>query len=89
MIIGSTRIIKTTENTITVEREGLGASGTMELKMTDQDFLRRMNDYENGAKIQDAFDNLNPEEREFIMSGFTPEAWTKMFGSGEENEEEE
>lgn len=33
-----------------------------------------------GALIQDAFPELNADQREFLMSGATPEAWEAMFG---------
>jgi hypothetical protein len=35
--------------------------------------------YDGGAKIQDAFPFLTTYEREFLMSGLTPEAWAKFF----------
>lgn len=33
-----------------------------------------------GALIQDAFPELNADQREFLMSGATPEEWEDMFG---------
>ena len=36
--------------------------------------------YEAGhGLIQDCFPYLSPEDREFIMSGITPEEWKSMF----------
>ena len=35
--------------------------------------------YNQGAMIQDAFPFLTPDEREFMMTGLTPEQWDKMF----------
>lgn len=32
-----------------------------------------------GNLIQDAFPNLTPGEREFIMTGITPQEWDEMF----------
>jgi hypothetical protein len=40
--------------------------------------------YRQGAYIQDAFPNLSVDEREFLMSGISPEGWKLMFGSEEE-----
>lgn len=37
-----------------------------------------------GACIQDAFPDLNAEQREFIMIGTTPAEWNKLFPSEEE-----
>jgi hypothetical protein len=34
----------------------------------------------NGALIQNAMPNLNADEREFIMTGITPNEWDAMFG---------
>ena len=33
-----------------------------------------------GALIQDVMPNLTPEEREFLMTGITPEEWDATFG---------
>lgn len=30
--------------------------------------------------IQNAFPNMNAEDREFLMTGITPDAWKEMFG---------
>lgn len=37
-----------------------------------------------GTLIQNAFDNLNTDEREFLLTGMTPEEWNAMFGKGDE-----
>lgn len=41
------------------------------------DGLYRLN---RGAHVQDAFPNLSPAEREFIISGTSPEGWDIAFG---------
>lgn len=33
-----------------------------------------------GMLIQDAFPHLSPDEREFLMTGATPEEWEQEFG---------
>lgn len=40
--------------------------------------------FESGALIQDAFPNLTPDQREFILTGITAEEWNELFGHGEE-----
>lgn len=40
--------------------------------------------YRNGALIQNAFPELSPDEREFLISGTSKEGWEKLFGSEEE-----
>ena len=37
----------------------------------EEDFER----YENGAKAQDAFPYLEPDERELLISGICPSCW--------------
>lgn len=37
-----------------------------------------------GASIQDAFPNLSPEGREFLMTGITAVEWDSMFPEEEE-----
>lgn len=36
--------------------------------------------------IQDAFPHLTPEQREFIMTGVTPQEWEAAFGQLEDDE---
>lgn len=50
-------------------------SNTMILHMTEEQFNR----WQMGERIERAFPNLNAAEREFLMSGATPEAWDAMF----------
>ena len=40
--------------------------------------------YRNGAFIQDAFPTLSKDEREFLISGTSPEGWEQIFGGDEE-----
>lgn len=48
--------------------------------------------WKNGQMIQDAMPNIPAEEREFIITGITPEFWQATFGPEptleEDNEEE-
>lgn len=57
-----------------------GVEHTMDLPIT----LRQYNDWMTGKMAQDAFPNLNADQREFIISGITPEEWKKAFGPEEE-----
>lgn len=40
--------------------------------------------WKDGALVQDAFPDLKPEQREFLISGITPSEWEAMFPSSEE-----
>ena len=37
-----------------------------------------------GKHIQEVFPELSPDDREFLISGITPEEWTEAFGEDEE-----
>jgi len=51
---------------------------TMELPITQEhlDMYETVGD----ILIQDAFPNLNAEQREFLLSGITPQEWNDTFG---------
>lgn len=44
----------------------------------------QMEDWRNGALIQNAMPNVSNEDREFIMTGITPEEWEEVFGAQQE-----
>jgi len=57
-----------------------GETYEMDLPIQQED----LDKYEShGGYIQDVFPNLPPEQREFIMSGITPEKWNAIFGGTE------
>lgn len=45
--------------------------------------------FERGVKAREAFAELPKEEREFLISGTSPEGWEMLFGSTQDSEEEE
>jgi hypothetical protein len=53
----------------------------MELPVTKDQIRRWM----NGEFIQNAMPNLDDEQREFLMTGITPDEWNANFGETEEN----
>jgi hypothetical protein len=53
-----------------------GKVNTMELPITPDEW---MNWKSGRVLIQNAMPNLTPEQREFIMTGYTPEDWEMMF----------
>ena len=62
------KIIRTSQAT--------GITREMELDITDEQILK----YEAGELIQNAFPNLTPAEREFIITGITEDEWKDIFG---------
>lgn len=69
-----------------VERKSIvtGKVYEMDINITVQQLF----DFMNGRSglAQEAFPDLSPEEREFIISGIHPTEWEQLFGN--ENEEE-
>lgn len=53
-----------------------GNLNVMDINVTDG----QLKAWESGTLIQVAMPHLTPEEREFIMTGYTPEDWRKVFG---------
>jgi len=55
-----------------------GKEQTMEINITSQQYDEyRFNP--NRSHIQNMFPHLNPDEREFLMTGTTPKEWDNMF----------
>ncbi len=44
----------------------------------------QLRSWHNGELIQNAMPNLTIDEREFIMTGITPDSWSKLFGDEED-----
>ena len=57
-----------------------GRWNTMEVDATWDQIDR----WQKGTLIQHALPQLSPEEREFIMSGITPNEWGNMFPEDED-----
>ena len=54
-----------------------GKYHTLDLPITQA----QLDDYKNGAKAQNAFPQLNADQREFLMTGITAEEWAETFGT--------
>ena len=46
-----------------------------ELPITQEQF----DNWNNGMLIQEAFPNLNADDREFLITGLSPEEWEEIF----------
>lgn len=61
---------------ITKRSNATGKVHTLELPVT----VRQIDDWiEGGASIQNALPHLNVGQREFLLSGITPEEWNEIF----------
>lgn len=50
-----------------------------ELPLTLESFQAGYDRMRSGIVIQEAFPTLSPQDREFILSGITPQRWDKLF----------
>lgn len=58
----------------------LASGKQMQINCSAKQYLDGLKAYVEGAMIQDAFPFLDAGEREFLMSGITPDEWDRMFG---------
>jgi len=65
--------------TMRIERQSVltGKTHVMDLPVTMHQYLS----WREGMLIQDAMPNLSDDEREFIMTGITPEEWDAMLNN--------
>ena len=56
-----------------------GKRATMDLAITEQE----VQNYKDGALLQNAFPNIDAGEREFYKTGITSQEWDSMFGGPE------
>ena len=62
-----------------------GKEHTMDIpRLTEEEYQAWQNLGENRPHVQNAFSHLSADEREFIITGVTPEEWTQMFGEPED-----
>jgi hypothetical protein len=52
-----------------------GAIRHMEIDITEN----QIKAWQSGTMIQEAMPNISDDEREFLLSGLTPEEWNEMF----------
>lgn len=57
-----------------------GLNHEMEIDVTEA----QLAEWQSGTLIQYAMPTLTPDEREFIMTGITPEEWNATFVGGED-----
>jgi hypothetical protein len=62
-----------------------GIERTLDLNITEE----QLKAYKDGELIQNAFPNLTPDEREFFLTGISPEEWEELYPEEEGDGEEE
>lgn len=55
-----------------------GITRELDLPITEIEWER----YTRGARVQDAFPLLNADQREYLLTGTTPEEWDTVFPDG-------
>lgn len=55
----------------------------MDLPVTEEQYAA----WRRGVLVQDAFPQLDSEQREFILSGITPDEWDAAFPRGDNESE--
>jgi len=55
-----------------------GSEASKNLPVSRMGLINRLGQYNRGDLIQRAFDVLNDEEREFLMTGLTQEEWNDL-----------
>jgi hypothetical protein len=60
-----------------------GKENTMNIEVTQYEMIRIENRYNSKELIQNIVPHLTMEEREFLMTGITPEEWSNTFGEEE------
>ena len=60
-----------------------GTQATLEINVTEEQLDRVFNRRANGELIQNIVPHLPQEEREFLISGITPQEWNNLFGERE------
>ena len=70
------------DSSVTVSRISnfSGKINTMVLPIKPLEFYRLKRQWDKGEYITDVYTMLNPDEREFMISGMTPEEWNKFIG---------
>lgn len=66
-------------HTIVAKRSPSGEMRGMAYEVDPFRFTLRFNRWKQGMFIQDAFPQLTDDEREFILTGLTPEDWDAIF----------
>lgn len=70
---------------ITKRSEATGVEHTRDIDISEWEYAR----YLRGelGHVQEAFPELSADDREFLVTGITPEEWDDLFGDIEEDED--
>jgi hypothetical protein len=60
---------------ITMKSMASGKINTLDIPCTAEQMER----FKQGALVQEAFPDLTPDQREFLLTGITKDEWNEMF----------
>lgn len=78
-----TTVYETLKGCCLVKRDVYDNIKLLNFRMKFIDFCVAYQNWQFGMLVQEAFPNLNNNEREFIMTGLYQEEWDAMFEIGE------
>ena len=64
---------------LTKTSDASGKKHTLNLPLTHEAYYEGLRKMREGKMIQDAFPDLSPDQREFILTGITSEEWEELF----------
>jgi len=64
-----------------------GEPRTIEVNLSPEAYEQAAAAWKGGLLIQQAFPTLSADDREFILTGHTPEDWEDMFGEDDEEDD--
>lgn len=70
--------VSTPDKTLVTVVDIFGKEKTMVINIGSEEFHRCYHEWLGGKLIQHAFPSLTADEREFILTGMTPEEWDAM-----------
>jgi hypothetical protein len=56
-----------------------GKTHSIEINLTEAEYIKAHKEWMDGRLIQNAFPTLNADEREFIKTGITRKEWRELF----------
>ena len=75
-------VIKTEDGMIKIGKQSplSGDINYIEVDMSFLEFHSAHYEWQRGKLIQEAFPNLDADQREFLLTGYTQEEWDEIFG---------
>jgi len=77
-------VLESSDTQVKLQAEGMLGKTEFTLPIGLAEFDAGMRSYDAGSLVQEAFPQLNADQREFLMTGFTPELWDATFGGDED-----